>query len=162
MKNISRSLFLFGVILFISGLVIGVVDREWSRFFFKNIYLDRQIVVGFNLFLTHGHILIFSLFSFVLAILLKTETNPTQNTVVFFWVYVIGTTLTLALGIYKGLFLSALVGMDPRMGLFHADAFLFGGNRILRSLIYSIAHTLMATRSIALVIKAFKGWKPSN
>ncbi len=156
MKNISRALFWFGFSLLVAGLVVGILDREWSRFFFKNIYLDRQIVVGFHLFITHGHILMFSLFSFVLALLFREQPQVSSATAALFWIYVIGVTMTIALGLYKGLTLSALVGMDPRMGLFHADKMLFGGNIILRSLLYTLAHPTMAAGLIGLFIKASK------
>ncbi|MCX7882858.1 MAG: hypothetical protein N2314_06530 [Brevinematales bacterium] len=156
MKNISQSLFWFGFILLLGGLGIGILDREWSRFFFRNIYLDRQVVVGFHLFITHGHVLLFSVVSFVLSFLFKEETQSSLGTRVLFWVYVVGVVFTLSLGLYKGLSLSAIVGSDPRLGLFHADRMLFGGNVILRGILYTIAHPLLATGLIGLFMKASK------
>jgi len=162
MKNISRALFWFGVSLLIAGLVIGIVDREWSRFFFRNIYLDRQVVVGFHLFITHGHVLIFSVFSFLLAMMFKQDPIPSPGTQILFWVYVTGTILTLGLGLYKGLALSAIVGSDPRLGLFHADRLLFAGNVILRSLLYTLAHPLAAVGLIGLFLKASRSMNTKN
>ncbi|URA10060.1 hypothetical protein [Thermospira aquatica] len=159
MRNLSRALFWLGFSLLVAGLVIGILDREWTRFFFKNIYLDRQIVVGFHLFITHGHIFMFSLFSFVLALLFREQSQVSSTTMALFWVYVIGVIATLGLGLYKGLALSAMVGMDPRIGLFHADKMLFGGNSILRSLLYTLAHSTMGAGLIGLFIKASKPYQ---
>ncbi|MFN3660430.1 MAG: hypothetical protein ACK4TN_04225 [Brevinematales bacterium] len=162
MKNLSRSLFQFGIILLVGGLLIGIIDREWTRFFFKNIYLDRQIVVGFHLFITHGHILLFAIFSFVLALFFKGVSGTSPGTTTLFWIYVAGILFTIMLGLYKGLFLSAVVGNDPRLGLFHADRMLFWGNSILRSILYTIAHSLMATGIIGLFLKVFHYTFPKN
>ncbi|MFN4216313.1 MAG: hypothetical protein ACK4HQ_02780 [Brevinematales bacterium] len=162
MKNLSRSLFQFGLVLLIGGLLVGILDREWTRFFFKNIYLDRQIVVGFHLFITHGHILLFAIFSFVLAVFFKGLSEASSGTKTLFWIYVAGVLFTITLGLYKGLFLSATVGNDPRLGLFHADRMLFWENSILRSVLYTIAHSLMATGLIGLFLKAFHHSFPKN
>lgn len=162
MKNLSGALFRFGFALLVGGLLIGIIDREWSRFFFRNIYLDRQIVVGFHLFITHGHILLFAIFSFILSLLFKGESQVSSGTVALFWIYVIGVLFTLGLGLYKGLSLAAIVGNDPRLGLFHADRMLFGGNSILRGMLYTIAHPLMATGLIGLFLKAFHHTFPKN
>ncbi len=152
--NISKKLFVFGLILLIFGIIDGVIAREWTRFTFRNVEsLEEQILFGFHLFISHGHFILFGLLSLFLSVLYKNQKESSKNFNLFVWFFIVGCTLTLVLSFYKGLFLSALAGTG-KVSLFQADEMLFSGNKILRSLAYTIAHVPMGAGIIGLFYKA--------
>jgi len=141
-QKLFRKQIIFSTVMMVMSLIMGLVFREVTRGFFKNLTMEQQLIYGHDMSLVHGHTFLLGvviplvLASFTLIVLPDLTEKRLQNMNIRFSVYMIAATVALALMVYKGL---AFI-MGAGLPLETIDAGLFWGNRILRGVLFGLSH----------------------
>jgi heme/copper-type cytochrome/quinol oxidase subunit 1 len=144
-KSVKTSI--YGLFL---TLLIGLFVREFTRGLKQSISLfDFNVVDGF-LELAHGHgLMFFCIIPLILALIffvLKDkfdEGASFRKVSIYTGIMHMGFFLTLLLMMYKGM--AYVQQYQSLQDLTKIDSSLFGGNHVLRILLYSVSHIAMAT-----------------
>jgi len=141
-QKLFRKQIIFASVMSVTALILGLVYREVSRGFFKNLNLEQQLIYGHDMSLVHGHTFLLGvvipvvLACFVLIVLPNLNEKRLKNINIRFSAYMIAALVALALMVYKGL--SFIIGAG--IPLETIDAGLFFGNRVLRGTLFGLSH----------------------
>lgn len=146
-------------------LIMGLFVREISRGLKNNINLYDFTVVSSFLELAHGHTLIFfTIIPLAIALILflikdKIIEFPSRKFSIYTGIMHLGLLLALILMIYKGF--SYINSYQTIPDLSKIDSSLFFGNKLIRMLVYSMAHITMSVGIFGVGIIILKSYKKS-
>lgn len=132
----------FAGIMSVLAFVFGLVYREVSRGFFKNLTIDQQLLYGHDMSLVHGHtFLLGAVIPTVLAVFIFMVSGDLtekriRNMTIRFKAYMVAASATLLLMVYKGLAFIVAAGQP----LEAIDSSLFFGSPLFRGILFGLSH----------------------
>lgn len=164
-KSLLKLMGSYAAVMAVAALAIGVLYREVSKAYLSDVPLSDAVTASYYLSVAHGHaFMVGTLIPAALATLTYVAVKfggelSAVSARRAFAVYAVGSLMTLALLIYKGLGIVVSYGSNPAAGLDAANNALFLGSHALRESLYGTAHLLLGiglTWYAALLIKAFR------